>query len=53
MSKDSKTLCEWKKGEIRDDFEKLRELVRKPEFICRKCGRAANNKEVLCKPKEL
>jgi hypothetical protein len=35
------------------DLDKIQQLVNKPQFICETCGRAANNKENLCKPKPL
>ena len=49
----TRTLCKWKKARIEDDFEAYKELVRKPKFICRKCGRAAADKKSLCKPAKL
>ena len=53
MAKDRKTLCQWKKDEIKDNFEALKEIVRSPRFVCRKCGRAAAEKRCLCKPAKL
>lgn len=32
------------------DIRKIELLANKPRFICRNCGRVANNKENLCKP---
>lgn len=52
MGKEKK-LCKWKKEEIQTDFKKLKKLVKKPGYVCEKCGRAAKNKAVLCKPVEL
>ena len=34
----------------KDEFKKL---VRKPKFICRKCGRAAFHQKNLCEPEKL
>lgn len=45
-----KTLCDWKKSEILDNLEELFEIVETPEFICKKCARAANQEKSLCKP---
>jgi hypothetical protein len=53
MSKTPKTLCSWKKEEIKDDLDTLREIVKDPRFICAKCGRAAHDEQYLCKPKKL
>ena len=43
-----KHLCQ-----IKDDFDKLKKLVKDPLFICKNCGRAAKNEENLCKPTKL
>jgi hypothetical protein len=45
-----KTLCEWKKGEILEEVEKLAEIVRDSRFVCRKCARSAHEDKHLCKP---
>ena len=34
----------------KDEFKKL---VRKPKFICGKCGRAATHQKNLCEPEKL
>jgi hypothetical protein len=39
--------------QIKDDFDKVRKLVKDPLFICKNCGRAAKNEENLCKPTKL
>ena len=31
----------------------VKEMVRNPKFICRKCGRVAANEENLCEPVKL
>jgi len=33
--------------------EKFKKLVRKPEFFCKKCGRAATYRINLCEPEKL
>ncbi|MGF1708134.1 hypothetical protein L4C40_19905 [Enterovibrio baiacu] len=46
----AKTLCDWKSRDIEGDLSELTKLVKKPEFVCKKCARVANTKKVLCKP---
>lgn len=48
-----KQLCDWSKKDLRERFEELRELVVEPRYACTKCGRAACEKQWLCKPKAL
>ena len=48
----SKTLCEMKK-QLKADFSAYKLLVCNASHICTKCGRAANNKGLLCKPERL
>lgn len=51
---DKKTLCELEKeGLIQADFEGYKELVRKGRFVCRRCGRVAHKKKLLCRPEKL
>jgi hypothetical protein len=45
----SKTLCELKKS-LKRDLQSYAQLVRNATHVCSKCGRAANNKKLLCKP---
>jgi rubrerythrin len=50
----SKKLCKLVKDEYLDDyFKDYMELVNKGKYICKKCGRVANDESNLCKPKEL
>jgi hypothetical protein len=45
----AKTICDWSKKDLEKHPEKLWELTREPTFYCRKCGRVANSRKVLCK----
>lgn len=53
MSKEHKTLCDWKKSEIIADWEELRFIVREPKYACQSCARSAAKKKYLCKPRHL
>ncbi len=35
------------------DLKAIASLVNKPKFICKSCGRVANEKKNLCQPKAL
>jgi lipopolysaccharide biosynthesis regulator YciM len=48
-----KTLCKWKKDEFDKRMDALKEIVSKPRYVCRKCGRVADKKKWLCKPDAL
>ena len=48
----SKPLCELKKT-LKKDFATYVSLVDNPTHVCRKCGRSANSKKLLCKPMRL
>jgi hypothetical protein len=48
----AKELCKLKKH-LRRDFEEIAALVDRPRFLCVECGRAANEKRRLCKPKKM
>ena len=37
----------------REEFEKVRKLVKEAAYICMKCGRAARDKDNLCSPSPL
>ena len=45
-----KTLCDMDKNEIEKKLERIKKMVNKPRFVCRKCARAANEEEYVCKP---
>jgi len=53
MSKEKKRICKWDKDDIKEELDKLKEIVTPPNFICRKCGRVAKESDYLCKPVEL
>ena len=45
----AKTLCELKKR-LKADINEYVQLVDQPTHVCKKCGRVANDKKLLCKP---
>jgi hypothetical protein len=45
-----KKLCDWDKKMVEKKFDRLREMVSEPAFVCRKCARAARRADDLCKP---
>ena len=45
-----KTLCDLDKKDIEKKFSDVVKLVDKPKYVCRKCARAANEKDLVCKP---
>lgn len=46
-----KSLCDWKKKDIRRRRDELEALIRDPRFLCIKCARVSNEPRVLCKPR--
>lgn len=50
MAKLKTTICKLSKAEIQESLEVLAHEVRTARYLCRKCGRAAHHKSVLCKP---
>jgi hypothetical protein len=48
-----KTLCELDKKDIEKRIDEISKIIKNPNFICRKCARAANEKEFLCKPQKI
>lgn len=53
MGKDKQHLCEWKKDDIKDNLNALKDIVGKPKYICLKCARVAKEATYLHKPVEL
>ena len=53
MAKKAKRLCKWKKEDMAKNFNKFISIVKNPAFVCKKCGRVADNKKWLHKPTEL
>ncbi|MBI9101524.1 MAG: hypothetical protein JEY99_03840 [Spirochaetales bacterium] len=49
----TKKLCKWEKADREKKLEKLKSLVNNPQYVCVKCGRAANEKEIVCKPEKI
>ncbi|MEX2185787.1 MAG: hypothetical protein WD875_03290 [Pirellulales bacterium] len=47
-----KSLCELKKS-LKSDSKAYLLLIRSPTHVCRKCGRSANGKRLVCKPTKL
>jgi hypothetical protein len=51
---DKKKLCSLvKKKILSEQLDDYIKLVKKPKYVCTKCGRAANSDKNLCKPKEI
>jgi len=48
-----KALCKWSKGQIAKNRDQILEIVADPQFLCRDCGRVANEKKWLCKPEKV
>ena len=47
------TLCDWSKKDIEKKSNELKKILRSPKYYCKKCARAASNKQYLCKPNKL
>lgn len=43
-------MCKMTQPMSKFDIEKVRALTSNPKYICRCCGRTANDKENLCNP---
>jgi hypothetical protein len=52
MSK-KETLCKWDKDTIKENWDQLIKLVREPEYVCKRCGRAVNDKDRVCKGEKI
>ncbi len=49
---EDKKLCKLAK-DVEEYMEDYFSLMDKPRFLCRKCGRVANDKQNLCKPEKM
>lgn len=45
-----KCLCDLDKKEIEKKLERIKQMVNAPKYVCRKCARAANKEDYVCKP---
>ena len=48
-----RTMCKWKKDEIRDQLPQLAKELLGSRYVCKKCARLAPSKDWLCKPTAL
>lgn len=48
-----KPLCKWGKKTIGENFDEVTRIVTNAKYICRKCGRIANDKKYICKANSL
>ena len=46
-------MCKLTQPAQKFDLDKVKKLTSNPKFICKCCGRTANNKENLCSPAPL
>lgn len=53
MADKNKKLCKWNKSKYTKDVKVLRSVVTDPEYYCKDCGRAVNDKKFVCKPAKL
>jgi len=53
MAQKEKRLCKWKEEDIDKKFEKFSSIVKNPKFVCKKCGRVADDIKWLHKPTAL
>lgn len=40
-------------GYVKSNLETYKELVRHPKYVCKNCGRVADDDRNLCKPEQL
>ncbi len=52
MSK-KETLCKWDKDQIKEEWNALVAIISEPTHICKKCARAVNDKDRVCKPEKI
>ena len=48
-----KKFCKWTKKDVKEDFDKFADLIKKPTHICGKCGWVSNKKSYLHDPKKI
>ena len=49
-----KTLCKLVKDDYLDKhMDEYIEMIDKPKYVCKKCGRSANKEDVLCKAQKI
>lgn len=48
----AQTLCKLKKL-LKNDLNDYIVHVGNPKFVCKSCGRVANKKNLICKPKKI
>jgi DNA-directed RNA polymerase specialized sigma54-like protein len=48
-----KKMCKIKEKDFKKLEKSIRELIKKPNFFCKRCLRASVDKNKLCKPEEL
>jgi len=48
-----KSLCKWKKDEVKKNREGLVDLLARSKYVCGKCLRSSRLKGTLCKPEKL
>jgi hypothetical protein len=53
MENKEKRLCKWKEDDIDKKFDEFNDIVKHPKFLCKKCGRVADEKKWLHKPAAL
>jgi len=46
-------MCQRTKNAFKFDVEEIKTLTSDPQYICKCCGRTANDKENLCSPTSL
>jgi hypothetical protein len=50
MAKKEKKLCKWKEDHLAENLAEFMDIIRKPKFLCKKCGRVADKEKWLHKP---
>ncbi|MBN1102669.1 MAG: hypothetical protein JXL84_04550 [Deltaproteobacteria bacterium] len=50
MAKKEKKLCKWKADDLNESLDEFMDIIRKPKFLCKKCGRVADKEKWLHKP---